>query len=256
MQNYNYLGFNVKNTTQSEEEFLKNYDPSIFARASTSVDTAIFTVIDDHLHVLTAKRGEHPFKDMWSLVGGFIDIEMDYDIEATAKRKLEEKTGVRTPYLEQYGTIGNKTRDPRGWSVTTIYFALIPCHEVKLQADKGAIDIKWSLVTNGKVKDKLAFDHADILAKCVERLRSKVLYTSLPVYLMPKDFTLGELQKVYENILDKKIDHKSFRRRILNTDILEETDDMRYDGKRPAQLYRQKADQKPHFFIRNIEGAA
>lgn len=245
----------MKNT-QSEEGFLKSYDPSVFPRPSTSVDTAIFTVLDDHLHVLTVKRGEHPCKDMWSLVGGFIDLEKDNDIEATAKRKLEEKTGVKTPYLEQYGTIGSKKRDPRGWSVTTIYFALIPSHQVKLQAGKGAVDIKWSKVTSGKVKDKLAFDHAEILAKCTERLRSKVLYTSLPIYLMPRDFTLGELQKVYEIILDKKIDHKSFRRRILSTDILEETNDMRHDGKRPAQLYRQKKNQQPHFFVRNIEGAA
>ena len=246
----------MKSTSQSEEDFLKNYDPSAFKRPSTSIDTAIFTVLDGELHVLTVKRAEHPFKDMWSLVGGFIDLEKDNDIEATAKRKLEEKTGVKTPYLEQYGTIGGKKRDPRGWSVTTIYFALIPCHEVKLQAGKGAVDIKWSKVSGGKVKDKLAFDHAEILAKCTERLRSKVLYTSLPVYLMPADFTLGELQKVYEIILGKKIDHKSFRRRILSTDILEETAEMRHEGKRPAQLYRHKKAPHPHFFVRNIEGAS
>jgi len=246
----------VKDTHQSEEDFLRDYDPTVFERPSTSVDTAIFTVLDDHLHVLTAKRAEHPFKDRWSLVGGFIDLQKDSDLESTAKRKLEEKTGVKTPYLEQFGTIGNKKRDPRGWSVTTVYFALIPCHEVQLRAGKGAIDIKWSKVTGGKVKDKLAFDHADILVKCTERLRSKVLYTSLPVYLMPKDFTLGELQKVYEIILEKKVDHKSFRRRILSADILEETAEMRHDGKRPAHLYRLKKSHHPHIFVRNIEGAS
>lgn len=241
---------------QSEKEFLKSYDPKAFDRPSTSVDTVIFTVLDESLHVLTVKRAEHPFKDQWSLVGGYIDLQNDLDLEATAKRKLEEKTSVKTPYLEQFATIGNKNRDPRGWSVTTIYFALLPCHEVKLQSGKGTVDTKWSKVTDGKVKDKLAFDHADILEKCTERLRSKVLYTSLPVYLMPEDFTLGELQKVYEIILDKKIDHKSFRRRILSTDILEETKDLRHDGKRPAQLYRQKGSRQTHFFVRNIEGAA
>lgn len=245
----------MKNTPQSEEEFLRSYDPSVFPRPSASVDTAIFTVLNEELRVLTVKRGEHPFKNTWSLVGGYIDLKKDNDIEATAKRKLEEKTGIKTPYLEQYGTIGSKKRDPRGWSVTTIYFALIPCHEVKLQAGKGSVDIQWSKVVGGKVKEKLAFDHGYILAKCTERLRSKVLYTSLPVYLMPRDFTLGELQKVYEIILDKKIDHKSFRRRIISADILEETAEMRHDGKRPAQLYRQKKGLQPHFFVRNIEGA-
>lgn len=240
---------------QTEEAFLKDYDASVFKKPSTSIDTVIFTVMNNQLHVLTVKRAEHPFMNAWSLVGGYIDIDQDTDIELTAKRKLEEKTGVKTPYLEQLCTIGNNKRDPRGWSITTVYFALIPSDHVNLHADKGAVDIKWSKIVGGKVKDKLAFDHAEILAKCVERLRNKVLYTSLPIYLMPRNFTLGDLQKVYEIIIDKKIDHKSFRRRILSADILEDAGKMRYEGKRPAQLYHLKKSQRAYFFKRNIEGA-
>ena len=123
-------------------------------------------------------------------------------------------------------------------------------------ADQGVSEIKWSKISRGKIKDKLAFDHSEILGKCLERLRNKVLYTSLPVYLMPKEFTLGDLQRVYEIILDKKIEHKSFRRRMMNADILEETNEMRHDNTRPAQLYRLKKIQKTHFFMRNIEGAS
>lgn len=238
----------------SEKEFLASYDASKFERPNTAIDTVIFTVFDGHLHVLTVKRAEHPYKDTWSLVGGYIDIYRDKDIEETAKRKLEEKTGVKTPYLEQFETVGNAERDPRGWSITTVYFALIPSHDIVLKAGKGATEIKWSKVQSGKVKDKLAFDHADILGGAVERLRNKVLYTSLPIHLMPRDFTLGELQSVYEIILDKKIDHKSFRRRILSVDLLEETEGMRHEGKRPARLYHLKKGQKTHFFVRNIEG--
>jgi ADP-ribose pyrophosphatase YjhB (NUDIX family) len=239
----------------TEEDFLRDYNPNDFARPSTSVDTVIFTVMEGDLHVLLVKRAEYPFKDFWALVGGFIDLEEDENIETTAKRKLEEKTGVKTPYLEQFGTIGNKIRDPRGWSVTTIYFALIPSHNIQLKAGKAASDIRWSKVKNGKVKEKLAFDHAKILEECTERLRSKVLYTSLPVHLMPEDFTLGELQKVYETIIGKKIDHKSFRRRIMSADILEETAEMRHESGRPAQLYKLKKNHGTHFFLRNIEGA-
>lgn len=246
----------INDINQTEEDFLRNYDSSAFEKPITSVDIVIFTVLNNHLHVLTIKRAEHPFKDLWSLVGGFIDLQNDADLESAAMRKLKEKTGVKSPYLEQFGTIGNRSRDPREWSVTTVYFALIPCHTVKLQPGKGTIDIKWSKVIDGKIKDKLAFDHSDILAKCTERLRSKVLYTSLPIYLMPKDFTLGELQKVYEVILDKKIDHKSFRRRILNAEIIEDIGKMRHEGKRPAHLYQLKEMNSPHFFVRNIEGAS
>ena len=100
------------------------------------------------------------------------------------RRKLAEKTSVKTPYLEQFCSYGNKTRDPRGWSVTTVYFALIPSENLELEAGQGATDIKWVAVKKGRVKDKLAFDHAKILAECTDRLKSKLLYTCL-LYTSP-----------------------------------------------------------------------
>ena len=246
----------IKNNKIEEEKFLNEYDASLFTRPNTSIDTVIFTILNGELHILILKRADHPFKDNWSLIGGYVDTDKDHDIKATAKRKLEEKTGVKTSYLEQYGTIGNATRDPRGWSITTIYFALLASNNILLTAGTGATDIKWAKVANGIIEEKLAFDHDTILSSCLDRLRSKVLYTSLPTHLVPEKFTLGELQKVYEIILSMKIDHKSFRRRILNADILAETLEMRYDGKKPAKLFRLKQDCKTHFFIRNIEGAS
>lgn len=164
-----------------------------------------------------------------------------------------KKTNVKTPYLEQFKTIGNKDRDPRGWTVTTVYFALIPANKLELKSSKGCSDIKWSKIINGKVNDKLGFDHAEMLQECYQRLRQKILYTSLPIYLMPSAFTLGELQKAYEIILAKKIDHKSFRRRMLNVDLLLETGEMRSTGRKPAKLYRLKEDENTHFFMRTIE---
>jgi len=239
----------------TEKQFLKEYNPNDFDRPSTAVDSVIYSVFDDALHVLLMKRANHPFIDKWSLVGGYVDLENDEDIIDTAKRKLLEKTGVKTPYLEQFKTIGNKTRDPRGWSVTTVYFALLPSDNIVLEAGKGAKDIKWSKVVDGKVKDKLAFDHGKILKGCTKRLRDKVLYTSLPIHLMPKKFTLKALQSVYEVIIDNKIDHKSFRRRILNADVLEETGEMQETGRRPAMLYKQKDSKQTFFFVRNLEGS-
>lgn len=239
----------------SETDFLDHYNPTIFDRPSTSVDTVIFTVFDQQLQVLLVKRANYPFKNQWALVGGFIDLENDETLEDTAKRKLEEKTGVKTPYLEQCFTIGNKERDPRGWSVTTVYFALLPHQNIKLAMGKGANEIKWSSIINNQVKELLAFDHSKILRQAIERLRNKVLYTSLPSYLMAEKFTLGDLQKVYEIILDRTLETKSFRRRIAKADILEETTEMRQDAKRPAKLYRLKNDINTYFFLRTIEGA-
>lgn len=241
--------------TQTEAEFLKTYDANAFERPNVSVDTVIFTVSGGQLQVLLVRREHHPCQGQWSLVGGFIDVKQDKALIDTAKRKLEEKTGVRTPYLEQFFSYGNKSRDPRGWSVTTVYFALIPAEGIALRAGQGATDIKWASVLKGKVRDKLAFDHAQILAECAERLKSKVLYTSLPVHLMPDEFTLAELQNVYQIILGDTLEHKSFRRRILAAGIIEETGRMKETGRRPAMLYRKKKGEETHFFVRNIESA-
>jgi len=240
-------------TGKTEAEFLKAYDASAFARPNASVDTAIFTVFDDALHVLLVKRAHHPFQNMWSLVGGFIDTQTDDDLEATAKRKLHEKTGVKTPYLEQYATIGNKQRDPRCWSLTTVYFALLPRSGIQLQAGTGATDIKWAKVTNGTIHEKLAFDHKDILKGCFQRLRHKVIYTSLPLYLMEAEFTLGELQRVYEILLDQSVDIKSFRRRIQSSGMVRETGTMKSSGRRPAKVYELAKPHETHYFPRNIE---
>lgn len=239
-------------TLPEEAKFWKDYDPSKFKKPSMAVDTAIFTIRDSDLYVLMIQRDEHPFKDQWSLVGGYIDIEKDHSLEDTAKRKLEEKTGVSTPYLEQVGTIGNGTRDPREWTVSTSYFALIPSESIKLKAGKGATNIQWMKV-DILMETDLAFDHLLILSNCLERLRAKSLYTTLPINLMPEVFTFSKLQQVYEIILNKKIQQKSFRRRIETSDILEETGDMQATGKRPATLYRIKEAAKTHFFTRTIE---
>lgn len=239
---------------QSEKDFLTSYNPDAFERPNASVDTAIFTVIEDNLHVLMVQREHHPHQGRWSLVGGFIDLKKDASIEDTAKRKLHEKTGVQTPYLEQWGTIGNKDRDPRYWSITTVYFALIPEKNVTLQAGEGATDIRWIKVENdGTITDEMAFDHAHILKECHKRLRQKVLYTSLPLFLMNDIFTLTELQKTYEVLIGQTIEVKSFRRRILSADLVEETGDMKESGRRPAKLYRLTKRKEPHFFLRNIE---
>ena len=233
-----------------EEKFLYDYDATRFNRPNATVDTAIFTIQENELYVLIIQRDNHPFKDKWSLVGGFIDVANDKSIEETAQRKLFEKTGVTTPYLEQYKTIGNHYRDPRGWTISTVYFALISSKNVMLKLGNGAVDIKWSKITGNGINEELAFDHTEILSGCLERLRSKVMYTSLPVYLLPEEFTLSELQVVYETIMGKKIDRKSFYRRILNSGIIEETDRKKSSGHRPAQIYKLIEKQQAHYFSR------
>jgi ADP-ribose pyrophosphatase YjhB (NUDIX family) len=223
-----------------------------FPRPLTTVDVAIFAIREDALQVLLVQRpaGENePFPEFWALPGGFVDTDRDPDLEACAVRKLREKTGMVSPYLEQLGSWGSASRDPRGWSATHAYFALLPDIPV---SSAGAADARWFAVGSGKLKVRLAFDHADILEAAVQRLRNKVEYTSLPAYLMPPEFTLPELQRVYEIVLDRPLEKSAFRTRMLAADLIEPLAKMRKGPNRPAQLYRLKKTRSPVYFARTF----
>ena len=214
-----------------------------FERPLTGVDLVIFTVREERLQVLLAQRPDaphEPFPGRWALPGGFVDVAQDKDLEACARRKLEEKTGVASPYLEQLGSWGSLERDPRGWSATHVYFALMPSEGVELRAGGHAADARWHPVHGHGVREKLAFDHAEILAAALERLRSKVEYTSLPAFLLPEEFTLSELQHAYEIVLDRPINKGGFRRRVADAGLVVEVPRQKSGPTRPAQLYRLK----------------
>ena len=221
-----------------------------FPRPLTTVDIVIFAIREDALHVLLVQRPKgagEPFPNAWALPGGFVDIARDRDLEACAVRKLKDKTGMVSPYLEQLGSWGGATRDPRGWSATHAYFALMP-----LANDPPASDARWFPVSAGKARPKLAFDHGDILEAAIQRLRSKVEYTSLPAYLMPAEFTLPDLQRVYEIVLDRPLEKSAFRTRMLAADLIEPVARVRRGPNRPAQLYRLKKAKAPVYFARTF----
>lgn len=234
-----------------EAEFPRHYDPSPYDKPSFTVDLVIFTVRDERLQVLLVKRAEHPRKGWWALPGGFLDLRLDDSIDACAVRKLVEKTGVHAPYLEQLKTYGSRDRDPRGWTATSIYFALMASDSVRLGGNQEAV--RWVPVRGDGVSFDLAFDHARILADAVERLRSKLEYTHIAVHLLPEEFTLPELQRTYEIILQQPLDKSSFRRRVAQADMLEEISGKLRDGSgRPARLYRFRDYGRRTFFPRSI----
>ena len=236
----------------TEQEFLRNYNVHDFDTPLTSVDLVIFTLQEHSLKVLLIERGEHPFKGRWALPGGFIDLKRDADLDATATRKLREKTGVDLSYLEQLQGFGSATRDPRGWSATFAYFALIDAHGVTLSHGSGSSAVSWVAVEALSGFD-LAFDHAAIVDVALQRLRAKVEYTSLPVHLLAAEFTLSELQQVYEVILGRTVDKSAFRKRIKEGNFLEEvTGKQRHASNRPAQLYRLRDDQPVVYFNRTV----
>jgi ADP-ribose pyrophosphatase YjhB (NUDIX family) len=239
---------------QTEAEFLKNYNIHEFDLPLTSVDMSIFTIEAGELKVLLVKRAQHPAIGHWALPGGFINLQADESIDDTARRKLMAKTGVDTSHLEQVRTFGNAGRDPRGWSVTIAYMALISSDNIQLQSSESTEEVVWVSLEDINQNYRLAFDHNEILNVCYQRLKSKVQYTSLPINLLPESFTLSELQKTFETILGCAIEKKSFRRRLLDADIIDETGEMRSGSNRPAKLYRANARGKEHLFLRSIEG--
>jgi 8-oxo-dGTP diphosphatase len=233
--------------------------PLNFQRPLSTVDVVIFAIRDERLHVLLVRRGDEPGEPhpgTWALVGGFVDTERDTSLEDCALRKLREKTGVGSPYLEQLGSWCGQARDPRGWSVTHVYFALIPA-EAAVEPVSGATaaGAKWAPVVKEGVQDELAFDHEHILAAAISRLRSKVEYTSLPAFLLDREFTLSELQRVYEIVLGRKLEKSAFRTRVLATDLVVPLPRYKEGPNRPAQLYRLKSQTRPVLFQRTFKPA-
>ncbi len=221
-----------------------------FPRPEVTVDVAILTLRRGELQVLLMKRAAAPFTGDWALPGGYIHPQEDADLDAAARRILRDKAGIEAPYLEQLQGFGNAKRDPRGWTATFAYFALVAAETLEPQHGANAEAVAWR---NATEKQKLAFDHAEILATAVTRLRSKVEYTSLPVHLLPAKFTLPDLQRVYEQILGRKMEKSAFRKRMAEADFVEPVaGERRLASNRPAQIYRVKRGFKTAFFDRTL----
>ena len=199
----------------------RSTNPMNFPRPLATVDVVILTLGANGLQVLLVQRpdaADDPFPKAWALPGGFVDVQKDADLQACALRKLREKTAVSSPYLEQVGSWGGRARDPRGWSTTCVYFALLPPAALKIDKGGNAADVAWFDVdADGAVPTagSMAFDHERLLAAAWQRLQSKVEYTSLPAFLLDEPFTLSQLQQAYERVLGRELDRSAFRRRAL-----------------------------------------
>lgn len=207
-----------------------------YPHPAVTVDVVIFTVRDSQLKLLLIKRRGVPFKGKWALPGGFVQI--DESLENAAKRELLEETGVKDVYLEQLYTFGDVKRDPRERVITVAYYALIPTDQVEIRAATDAEAVGWFSMDEIPA---LAFDHAEIIKLSQQRLVAKLDYSTLAFQFMPDDFTLSQLQQIYEIILQEDIDKRNFRRWILALEQIEETGEMEQgQSHRPAKLYRVK----------------
>jgi len=206
-----------------------------FPRPALTVDCVVFGLDEQNLlKVMLIKRNLTPFRDEWALPGGFVRI--GESLESAAMRELHEETGIEKVFLEQLYTFGDLNRDPRDRVVTVAYYALVNLAEQKIHAQTDASAAAWFPISD---LPPLAFDHDRILATAIARLKGKVRYEPIGFELLPKKFTLSQLQKLYETVLNTKLDKRNFRKKILSMDLLIDLNEMQKDvAHRAAKLYR------------------
>ncbi len=206
-----------------------------YPRPALTVDCIVFGLdAQQELKVMLIQRDIPPFQGQWAIPGGFVRIEET--LEAAALRELQEETGIHDVFLEQLYSFGELERDPRDRTVTVAYFALINLAEQEIKATNDAREANWFALSE---IPQLAFDHDKILQTAIARLRSKIRYEPIGFELLPTKFTLSQLQKLYETVLDRKLDKRNFRKKILSMDLLIDIDEVEQGvSHRAAKLYQ------------------
>lgn len=205
-------------------------------RPSLTIDCVVFglDVEEQDLKVMLIQRDIPPFQGQWALPGGFVRV--DETLEECALRELREETGIEQVFLEQLYTLGELNRDPRERVVTVAYYALVNLNEHRIRATTDARKAAWFSASD---LPKLAFDHDTIVETALRRLKGKLRYEPIGFELLPRKFTIFQLQTLYEIVLERKLDRRNFRKKILGMGLLADTGDVQEDvAHRAARLYQ------------------
>ena len=206
------------------------YDKS---RPILTVDVTLFTVQDGELRVALQHRDKSPFEGQLALIGGYVHVNDDASTLATAERVLKEKAGLEQIFLEQLMTFSGPERDPRGWSASVAYYALVPSEKLSQAVPRDLVLAPVDSI------GALPFDHEEIIGTALKRLRNKGAYSSLPAYLLPPAFTLPQLRDIYAKVMGVDLNDSAFRRKIEELQLIEPVPgEFSKASARPAKLYR------------------
>lgn len=200
-----------------------------------SVDAVVFGYTQEEgISVLLIKRKNNPYQKFWALPGGL--VRNDESLEDAVRRELQEEAGIDVNYLEQLYSFGKPDRDPRNRVLSITYYGLVRPEDYQLSAQTDAEDVAWF---NIKKLPKLAFDHKTIIETAIKRLQGKIAYEPVGFELLDKEFPFSDLEKLYQTLLDREIDRRNFKKKIMSLGFLEELKEtiQRKSG-RPAHLYR------------------
>lgn len=199
-----------------------------------SVDCAVFGYSREGLKVLIIKRGAEPFKDFWAIPGDL--VYPNEDLEAAVQRVLKALTGISNLYMDQASTFGEVNRHPLGRVITVGYFSLINIDQYNLIANSWASQAQWVPINE---IPELAFDHIKIIESSLTRLRKRMRIQPIGFNLLPKKFTLNDIQKLYEDLLGAEFDRANFRKKIQKMKLLQALDELETNvPHRPAKLFK------------------
>lgn len=205
-----------------------------YFKSAFTVDNVIFGFDEGALKILLIRRSEEPFDDYWALPGYF--VREDEDLDEAAKRVLRETTGLENVYLEQLKTFGLPSRHAFGRVITVAYYSLVKIADFTPRADGLSREVAWHDLRS---TDRLAFDHGEIVAAAMDTIRGSIHTHPIGFELLPPEFTLTELQHLYEAIWETSLEKRNFRKKILSMSLIIELDSMQEGvSHRPARLYR------------------
>ena len=230
--------------------YSSNFEIFMYQETKTheiTVDVVIFTIKNGELQVLLVQRGKEPYKNKWAIPGGF--VRLSENLDEAAKRLLYEKSNLKDVYLEQIYTFGDPLRYPNSRVITCAYFALVRANDLNITTTD---DLAWHKVSD---LPPLAFDHKEIIEYSMKRTRERLEMCPVAYQLLPEKFTLTEMQRAYELIMNKVLDKRNFRKKALASKGLRELSEYsKAKSKRPARLYtfeNIQLDSKRAHFISN-----